>query len=285
MLERASAGGSSTLTLLPSRGTSRRDTTDILSWDEFCEEADLLFKELVDHFERQLPTHQLSHSLRGLANIAGAMQLRDCLRDFEESPSAAGLSAMKKLLALPPRAESSCPPVGPPGVAASLPFEAPLGLAGVAASLPDEASLGPAGVAAPLLTATTRVLIADDTRVGRSMLKRSLLKAAGGQAWQIEEASQAQEALDMASSDPFDIIALDENYVGEELLGSEIARHIREMERNDPSRKRALLISFSGDNLEDQASSLTGGFDLAWPKGRGLQTGIDQLVCLLRRQA
>jgi len=120
---------------------------------------------------------------------------------------------------------------------------------------PDDARL-PSGM---------RVLVADDMRLNRKLLVHMFQRIATG--WQMSEADSGDEALRrvLQEGDEFDLIVMDEYFIGSELLGSDVVRQMRAANIHTP------IVSCSGNASSSPDDSINNRFreagsDLVWSK-------------------
>ena len=100
------------------------------------------------------------------------------------------------------------------------------------------------GLCSPMLTASTfsgTALIVDELRATRSLLRQTL----DAMHYQVTEAADGLEAINLINESPFDIVFLDWELPGD-LNGDHVARHLR----TQPCGAKTLLIAITGDYSE-----------------------------------
>ena len=177
---------------------------------------------------------------------------------------------------------ASPPPATPPaGEARHVP--AASGAAHAGSSEPGAST--PASDRAPLLPSGLRVLVADDVKINRILLRNSLK-------WvlpqpKLTEAATGEAALELLREGNFDLAILDEIYdngsgnEGKTLRGSDVTRQVRALEAQrlagapPPSdghptgtRPRMAIIGCTGNagTPEHASIALGAGQDVIWPK-------------------
>ena len=127
--------------------------------------------------------------------------------------------------------------------------------------------------ALPVLPQRLRVLLADDVKVNRLLLRRSLEQHCGGKEWTIDEAVSAEEALRMCTqssgrgdgASAYSIVFMDELFGLDAHLmrGSEAIGAIRSQEACHPSQPAMIIVHLTGN-----ADQITGscGADATWNK-------------------
>ena len=115
-----------------------------------------------------------------------------------------------------------------------------------------------------------RVLLADDVKTNRKLIRLALTRHCG-ERWDIVEASTGEEALQTFKSEtgqarPFELLLLDETYSPEPsaLRGSDVIKAIREHEQATHTPPVA-IISCTG-NTQDKSFLLECGADSVWEK-------------------
>ena len=121
-----------------------------------------------------------------------------------------------------------------------------------------------------LLPSDLRVLLADDVKTNRKLIRLALTRHCG-ERWGIVEASTGEEALQMYKSEtgqarPFELLLLDETYSPEPsaLRGSDVIKAIRKHEQTTHTPPVA-IISCTG-NTQDKSFLLECGADSVWEK-------------------
>jgi len=243
----------------------------------------LLVQKLEDSFKRQDPTWPISHCLKGVAAMAGAEDVSRCVQEFEENPNAVAISRIQQMLTQAPQPQKDAAETDD-SQEQKRPRSSSLADNACAehSSLPMRTK--PDASAAPPLPTEARVLIADDSAVNRKLLELDLRKAASGCKWAVEMATTAEQALELARDQSYDLVFLDEHFGSDQMVGSQAARLIRrDEEMQHPQRRPTVLISFSGDTVEGGARPgiMACGFDSAWPKARATARQLEQLAHLL----
>jgi YesN/AraC family two-component response regulator len=95
-----------------------------------------------------------------------------------------------------------------------------------------------------------KIMIIDDSRVSRMMLK-SIIQSAHPD-WTINEASNSDEAINIAKDTHFDCFSVDYNMPG--LNGLDL---ISELQKNNTNAKYALLTANLQEHIKTQAKVLT----------------------------
>ena len=120
------------------------------------------------------------------------------------------------------------------------------------------------------LPSDLRVLLADDVKTNRKLIRLALTRHCG-ERWDIVEASTGEEALQMYKSEagqgcPFELLLLDEIYSPESsaLRGSDVIKAIRQHEQ-DTRTPPVAIISCTG-NTQDKSFLLECGADSVWEK-------------------
>jgi signal transduction histidine kinase len=111
-----------------------------------------------------------------------------------------------------------------------------------------------------------RILIADDVRMNRQVLRLMICKVADS--WTVIEAETTTAALQLATRSRFDLIIIDEIFgddPGEE-RGSDVIVALRAAEREQPPARPAVIVSCTGNEAYEAAALLTKGADAVWPK-------------------
>ena len=137
-----------------------------------------------------------------------------------------------------------------------------------------------------------RLLVADDSKVNRAILIRSLRKLLPSPV--VTEATSGEEALERLTSSAFDIAFLDQYYSSsaDALVGTDVTRRYREAELSTAAPTRRLLIlgitGNSGDP-EHRALAAASGQDAVWGRVHGIPTrapylarSLRHLLCLCR---
>lgn len=121
-----------------------------------------------------------------------------------------------------------------------------------------------------MLPPDLRVLLADDVKTNRKLIRLALTRHCG-ERWEIVEASTGEEALQTFKSEtgqarPFELLLLDETYSPEPsaLRGSDVIKAIREHEQATHTPPVA-IISCTG-NTQDKSFLLECGADSVWEK-------------------
>jgi len=127
----------------------------------------------------------------------------------------------------------------------------------------------PLSVPAPEFKAAGRVLVADDMRVNRSLLRRAFTTKFGVD-WTVEEAATAEDALAaLLPGHPFDLLVMDEIFSDidvDQMRGSAAIRLLREREATQQDLTRLAVISCTGNAAHDRARLLECGADDVWGK-------------------
>lgn len=103
-----------------------------------------------------------------------------------------------------------------------------------------------------------RVLIADDSRVMRQIVVRTLRQA--GFEWEVVEAEDGQQALAYATSQPFDLILSDWNMPN--MLGIEMLQQLRALGNQTPV---GFVTSEGSQQMRDIAANSGASFLIAKP--------------------
>ena len=140
----------------------------------------------------------------------------------------------------------------------------PLRLAACASEQPTETA------PPPRFGPGVRVLVADDIKLNRALLKRAFTKQFGAD-WTVQEAATAEDALGaLQHGGPFDLLVMDEIFsdMNRSLArGSEAVQQLRQREAAD-GRPRLTVISCTGNAElgEMHARLLECGADEVWTK-------------------
>ena len=115
------------------------------------------------------------------------------------------------------------------------------------------------GLGMSVIQEPIRVLIVDDVKINRTMLKRRILKGVAPNA-AIVEAATGEEALQICDKDQFEVIIVDQymEEAGGAMLGTDVCFALRRM------KVASLLIGCSGNDLEDDFKEA--GADCVWKK-------------------
>jgi len=116
--------------------------------------------------------------------------------------------------------------------------------------------------------AGARVLLADDVRVNRALLRRAFTRRFG-EDWTVHEATTAEEALEaLPSGHGFDLLVMDEIFSdmdGGCMRGSAAIRLLREREASE-GLARLAVISCTGNASHQAGQLLDCGANLIWNK-------------------
>jgi signal transduction histidine kinase/CheY-like chemotaxis protein len=109
------------------------------------------------------------------------------------------------------------------------------------------------------LQETLSILIVDDAKINRAMLKRRFIKSIAPNC-SVSEAPTGEEALSICERESFDVIILDQYMegAGGVLLGTDTAIAMRR------SKVHSIIIGCSGNDLDDAFRAA--GADLVWKK-------------------
>lgn len=110
-----------------------------------------------------------------------------------------------------------------------------------------------------LIEEPIRILIIDDVKLNRTMLKRRLQKGVAPNCV-IEEASTGEEALEICAREKFDVMIVDQfmEEAGGVMVGTDVVYAMRRMRIN------AIIIGCSGNDLDDEFAEA--GADWVWKK-------------------
>lgn len=114
-----------------------------------------------------------------------------------------------------------------------------------------------------------RVLVADDSRANRKLLRAALERHCSA-TWAVREASSAEEAIALCEAEAFDLVVMDEEFAPGEMRGTEALVAIRKHEAQlGDARRPAAMVSCSGNQgphraHEASCASLPGV--LSWSK-------------------
>ena len=145
----------------------------------------------------------------------------------------------------------------PPAGAVPLPPDA--GATAAAAAVP--AAPPPAPLSFP---PGVRVLVADDVRINRTLLRRAFVSGFG-EGWSVTEAATAEEALAaLPVGHGFDLLVTDEHF-GHGMRGSDVVRALREREAATGERRLA-VVCCSGNASNESPALRSCGVDELWDK-------------------
>ena len=112
-----------------------------------------------------------------------------------------------------------------------------------------------------------RVLIADDGQTNRRLLRRAFT-GFFGQDWLVTEATTAEEALALAIDTEYALIVMDEIFAPglEAMRGSAAIIELRAHEAQAGARRRAVIVSCTGNAPSSLVDLKNSGADLVWGK-------------------
>ena len=121
------------------------------------------------------------------------------------------------------------------------------------------------GADPPPLPPNLRVLIVDDIKVNRTLLSSILRRV--DPTWRVAEAVSGEEALQrlLEQAELYDLIVMDEHFVGSEMLGTDVVRQLRAADVCTP------IVSCSGNAAQMPNAAMNNKFweagaDLVWSK-------------------
>ena len=225
----------------------------------------------------RLPPHQIEAESPWREDGPGAAFYFDV--DMAAVPAAAGSEKEPdhdgaRLGSLLPGASPGkvTPAVGGPAAAAGGPAAAALQEVQITVEPfvegPAKAMQGHAAASHEPFESDLRVLIADDGQTNRRLLRRAFT-GFFGQGWAVTEATTAEEALALAIDTEFGLIVMDEIFAPglEAMRGSAaiITLRAREAAQTGP-RRRAVIVSCTGNALSSLVDLKDSGADLVWGK-------------------